>query len=72
MPAAAGMATSPDVAAAALRELRRAQPNVSIAWVRGRVPIQDPAELEDYLEGLRRAGLDQSLFRSLQPYISTT
>ena len=56
--AAAGMTATPEVAAAALQELRRAQPNVSIAWVRERVPIQDPAELEHYLEGLRRAGLD--------------
>jgi TolB-like protein/cytochrome c-type biogenesis protein CcmH/NrfG len=56
--AAAGMTASPEVAAAALQELRRAQPDVSIAWVRERVPIQEPAELEHYLEGLRRAGLD--------------
>jgi TolB-like protein/tetratricopeptide (TPR) repeat protein len=55
--AAAGMISPPEVAAAALAELRRAQPNVSIAWVRERVPIREPAELEHYLEGLRRAGL---------------
>jgi TolB-like protein/cytochrome c-type biogenesis protein CcmH/NrfG len=56
--AAAGMIAPPEIAAAALQELRRAQPNVSIAWVRDRVPILHPADLEHYLEGLRRAGLE--------------
>jgi hypothetical protein len=56
--AAAGMAASPEVAAAALHELRRAQPNISLAWIRDHVPIQHAADLEHYLEGFRRAGLD--------------
>ena len=56
--AAAGMAASPEVAAAALQELRRAQPNISLAWVRDHVPLQHPADLERYLEGFRRAGLE--------------
>ena len=56
--AAAGMTASPEVAAAALQELRRAQPNISLAWIRDHVPIQHEADREHYLEGFRRAGLD--------------
>jgi hypothetical protein len=56
--AAAGMAASPEVAATALQELRRAQPNISLAWVADHVPIQHDADREHYLEGFRRAGLD--------------
>jgi tetratricopeptide (TPR) repeat protein len=56
--AAAGMSGDSEVAAAALQELRRAQPNISLAWVESHVPIQHPADLEHYLEGFRRAGLD--------------
>ena len=56
--AAAGMVDDPEAAAAALQDLRRAQPNISLAWVKGHVPIRHAADLEHYLEGLRRAGLD--------------
>ena len=56
--AAVGMSGDPEAAAAALQELRRAQPNISLAWVEGHVPIQHAADLEHYLEGFRRAGLD--------------
>ena len=56
--AAAGMAASPEVAAAALQELRRAQPNVSRAWIASHVPIKHDADRDHYLEGFRRAGLD--------------
>ena len=41
----------------ALQELRRAQPNISLAWVADHVPIQHDADREHYLEGFRRAGL---------------
>jgi tetratricopeptide (TPR) repeat protein len=54
---AAGMAGAEEAAAAALAELRRVQPNVSLAWLANHIPIRDPAELEHYLEGFRRAGL---------------
>jgi TolB-like protein len=56
--AAAGMAGPPELAHAALQELRRAQPNISLAWVANQVPIQQDADREHYLEGFRRAGLD--------------
>ena len=56
--AAAGMSGEPEVAAAALQELRRAQPNISLAWVADHVPIKHAADLEHYLEGFRRAGLE--------------
>jgi TolB-like protein len=56
--AAAGMAGKDDVAAAALPELRRAQPNISLAWIANQMPIMHEAERQHYLEGFRRAGLD--------------
>jgi TolB-like protein len=56
--AAAGMAGKDDVAAAALRELRRAQPNISLAWIANQMPIMQEAERKHYLEGFRRAGLE--------------
>jgi TolB-like protein len=55
--AAAGMAGQHDVAKAALQELRRAQPNISLAWIARQMPIRHDADREHYLEGFRRAGL---------------
>jgi TolB-like protein len=55
--AAAGMADRPEVAGAALAELRRAQPNISLLWIAGAMPIRESTEREHYLEGFRRAGL---------------
>jgi TolB-like protein len=55
--AAAGMAGEDDAAKIALRELCRAQPNVSLAWIAKEMPIRRKAELEHYLEAFRRAGL---------------
>ena len=56
--AAAGMAGQYDVAKVALQELRRVQPNVSLAWIASQIPIKRDADREHYLEGFRRAGLD--------------
>jgi TolB-like protein len=56
--AAAGMAGQDDVAKVALQELRRAQPNISLAWIAKQMPIKQDAEREHYLEAFRRAGLD--------------
>jgi TolB-like protein/cytochrome c-type biogenesis protein CcmH/NrfG len=56
--AAAGMAGKLDVARPALAELRRVQPNISLAWIAAHMPIQHVADREHYLEGFRRAGLD--------------
>jgi TolB-like protein/cytochrome c-type biogenesis protein CcmH/NrfG len=55
--AAAGMAGEREVAHAALQALRRAQPNVSLAWIANHMPIADEAERDHYVEGMRRAGL---------------
>jgi TolB-like protein len=55
--AAAGMAGQHDVAKAALLELKRAQPNISLSWIAAHMPIRDQSECEHYLEGFRRAGL---------------
>ncbi len=56
--AAAGMAGNEAVARSALRELRRAQPNVSLAWIATHMPIKRDADREHYVEGFRRACLD--------------
>jgi TolB-like protein len=56
--AAAGMAGQDDIAKVAVRELRRAQPNVSLAWIANQMPIKQDADRDDYMEGFRRAGLD--------------
>ncbi len=56
--AAAGMAGKNDLAKAALQELRRAQPNISLAWVESEMPIKNDADREHYMEGFRRAGLE--------------
>jgi TolB-like protein len=55
--AAAGMAREREIGKAALQELRRAQPNISLAWVASQMPIKQDADREHYLEGFRRAGL---------------
>jgi hypothetical protein len=56
--AAAGMVGQNEIASMALRELRRAQPNVTLAWIANELPMQQPADREHYLEGFRRAGLE--------------
>ena len=55
--AAAGMAGRTELARTALQELRRAQPNISLAWIAEFMPIKCPADRDRYLEGFRRAGL---------------
>src|SRR6478672_7491099 len=56
--AAAGMAGERDVAAAALQELKRVQPNITLAWIESEMPIGSDAERAHYLEAFRRAGLE--------------
>jgi tetratricopeptide (TPR) repeat protein len=56
--AAAAMAGQRDAAEAALRELRRVQPNISLAWIASQIPTKHDAEREHYLEAFRRAGLE--------------
>ena len=56
--AAAGMCGHGEVANAALQELRRVQPNISLAWIAEHMPIQHDADREHYLDGFRRAGLN--------------
>ena len=51
------MVGPPEAAAAALAELRRAQPNISLAWIAKYVPLKQDNDRERYLEGFRRAGL---------------
>ena len=56
--AAAGMAGQAQIAAGALQELRRVQPNISLAWIGSEMPIGSDAERAHYLEAFRRAGLN--------------
>jgi hypothetical protein len=56
--AAAGMAGQVDSAASALRDLRRTQPAISLAWIASQMPFKHEVDLQHYLEGFRRAGLD--------------
>ena len=55
--AAAALAGQDDVAKAALQELRRAQPTISLAWIASEMPFKCEVEREHYLSGFRRAGL---------------
>jgi tetratricopeptide (TPR) repeat protein len=54
---AAAMAGETDVAAAALQELRRVQPNISLAWIAEHLPLRE-GQRENFLEAFRRAGLE--------------
>ncbi|HTZ71700.1 MAG TPA: winged helix-turn-helix domain-containing tetratricopeptide repeat protein [Acetobacteraceae bacterium] len=56
--AAAAMAGEHDVASAALRELRRAQPNIALSWIAEQMPIKHDADRDHYLAAFRRAGLE--------------
>jgi TolB-like protein len=64
--AAAAMAGEIELAKASLQELRRMQPNTSLAWIAEHIPVpHDERNLEvfryardHYLEAFRRAGLD--------------
>jgi TolB-like protein/cytochrome c-type biogenesis protein CcmH/NrfG len=56
--AAAGMAGQAELAKSALQELRRTQPNISLAWIAANMPFRHAAEREHYLDGLRKAGLN--------------
>jgi TolB-like protein len=56
--AAAAMAGEMDLARAALDELRRAHPDVSLAWIARELPLPDEAEVRHFLDALRRAGLE--------------
>ena len=55
---AAGMAGNTELATSALAELKRAQPNVSLAWIAENMPIRHDTDRDHYAEGFRRAGLE--------------
>jgi tetratricopeptide (TPR) repeat protein len=54
---AAGMLGETQIAEAALQELRRTQPGISLAWIATQLPWKLDSDREHYLEGFRRAGL---------------
>ena len=56
--AVAGIVGQVEVATAALKDLRRAQPNIPLAWIANQMPIKRDSDREHYLEAFRRAGLD--------------
>jgi hypothetical protein len=45
-------------ARAELTTIRREQPELSIAWIRASVPYQTPELMELFLDGMRKAGLE--------------
>ena len=49
-----------DEARSFLVMLRRAQPQLSADWIRASVPYQTPELMERFLEGMRKAGLNES------------
>jgi tetratricopeptide (TPR) repeat protein len=55
--AAAAMAGDIALARDTLRDLRRVQPNISLAWVASELQLPQ-GEREHFLEGMRRAGLE--------------
>lgn len=55
--AAAAMAGQRHNATAALQELRRVQPNISLGWIESQMPMKFDAEREHYVEAFRQAGL---------------
>jgi len=55
--ASLGMAGSTDAAKTALEGLRRAQPNITLAWLASELPFEHDADKAHYVEGFRRAGL---------------
>jgi TolB-like protein len=46
-----------DVASAALKELRRVQPDISLEWISNEMPFKREEDRVCYLDGFRRAGL---------------
>ena len=49
-----------DEARALLATVRRQQPQLSVEWLRASVPYQTPQIMERFLEGMRKAGLDEA------------
>ena len=48
-----------DEARSFLATVRREQPQLSIDWIRASVPYQTPQLMERFLDGMRKAGLDE-------------
>jgi hypothetical protein len=51
------MAGNTQLARSALAETRRAQPNISLAWLASEMPFKLEADREHYVEAFRKAGL---------------
>jgi hypothetical protein len=56
--AAAACGGFEEIAAEALKELKRVQPEVSLEWIAKEMPFRHEAEREAYVEGFRLAGLE--------------
>ena len=54
--AAAAMTGDDDLAKAMIQEVRRVQPDISLAWMAQQMPVNE-AQRAHYVEALRRAGL---------------
>ena len=49
-----------DEARVLLATVRQRQPQLSIEWLRANVPYQTPQIMERFLDGMRKAGLDDT------------
>lgn len=49
-----------DEARSFLATVRREQPEISVDWIRASVPYQTPELMERFLDGMRKAGLNES------------
>jgi hypothetical protein len=43
-----------------LANVRREQPQLTIDWIKASVPYQTPQLMARFLEGMRKAGLDET------------
>jgi hypothetical protein len=50
-------------ARASLTGIRREQPELSIEWIRASVPYQTPELMERFLDGMRKAGLEDEALK---------
>ena len=59
--ASLALAGQVDEARAYFATVRREQPHLSIAWIRANIPYQTPELMERFLNGMRKAGLEDDV-----------
>jgi tetratricopeptide (TPR) repeat protein len=59
--ASLALAGQVDEARAYFATVRREQPHLSVAWIRANIPYQTPELMERFLNGMRKAGLEDDV-----------